>query len=410
MTVVPLISERLTHWREQRSKGPWRLLALPTYRCNVDCGICIRSWHPMPKMLFDELPDERWLRLVDEAGDLGVHSFVIGGGGEPMLRGDLVTEMCVKAKERGMEGRLQTNGTRMPPETVEALIKAGWDCLSISLDGPDASVNDAIRFAGAFKKISTTLHTLRDMKAQCKSVLPTVSIHMTITAQNHNRLEDMVAFCLDNGVDMLAASPLIESGMEDTGYILNPDQRAALPAYIRNAIKEADAAGLLHTLHNLLMIVEEAGSEMPSGKPACPEPTKDLAGAHCLEPWAGVSIVSSGHISPCCFFWDEEAESIRDMTLEEAWNGPYMSMFRNRMLEGRLRGECVHCPFPHSEEHVALKEAVCKASDADGRARLPRRLIKSLKQYGLRGSYQRYKEWCVIRRAFREEKQTKDKG
>ncbi|NLV45343.1 MAG: radical SAM protein [Candidatus Hydrogenedentes bacterium] len=403
MTVVPLISNRLVQWQHQRPQGPWRLLALPTYRCNVKCGICVRNWYPMPDFLFDELPDERWLRLVDEAGDLGVRSFVIGGGGEPMLRGNLVTEMCVKAKARGMEGRLQTNGTRMPEESMKAFIKAGWDCLSISLDGPDAAVNDAIRFEGAFNKISTTLHALRDMKKRYRSVLPTVSIHMTVTAQNHNRLEDMVAFCLDNGVDMLAASPLIENGMEDTGYLLNRDERAALPSYIRAAVKKADAAGLPHTLLNLLMLVEEAESDTATGKPACPEPTNMLAGAYCLEPWTGVSIISSGHISPCCFFWDEKAESIRDMTLAEAWNGSYMAVFRERMLQGRLRGECVHCPFPHSEEHVALKKALQNTSKDGGNVGLPRRLITSLRNHGIRGSYRRFKEWRVIRRATRQE-------
>ena len=401
MTVVPLISNRLVQWQHQRAQGPWRLLALPTYRCNVKCGICVRNWYPMPDFLFDELPDERWLQLVDEAGALGVRSFVIGGGGEPMLRGKLVTAMCVKAKERGMEGRLQTNGTRMPPETIEALITSGWDCLSISLDGPDAAVNDAIRFEGAFDKIVATLHNLRDMKARYKSSLPTVSIHMTITAQNHNRLEDMVAFCLDNGVDMLAASPLIERGMENTGYLLDRAQRTALPSYVRGAIKKADAAGLSHTLHNLLMLVQETEEQPAAVKPASPESADRIAGAHCLEPWTGVSIVSSGHISPCCFFWDEKAESIRDMTLAEAWNGPYMTTFRERMLQGRLRGECIHGPFPHSEEHVAIKEEL-QAHETE-RTGLLNRLINSLRKYGIQGSYQRYKEWRIIRRAAREE-------
>ncbi len=403
MTVVPLISNRLVQWQPQRSQGPWRLLALPTYRCNVKCGICVRNWYPMPDFLFDELQDERWLRLVDEAGDLGVRCFVIGGGGEPMLRGKLVTEMCVKAKERGMEGRLQTNGTRMPPETIEALIKAGWDCLSISMDGPDENVNDAIRFKGAFKAVSATLRALRDRKKHYRSVRPVVSIHMTVTAQNHARLEDMVSFCLDNGVDMLAASPLIERGMEDTGYPLNRDERAALPSYIRAAIKKADAAGLRHTLHNLLMLVEEAESDTVTGKPACPELVNMLFGSHCLEPWTGVSIVSSGHISPCCFFWDEQAESIRDMTLAKAWNGPYMTGFRERMLLGKLRGECIHCPFPHSEEHVALKEALLTTSHTFGLTGVPKRIFNSLRNHGIRGSYKRFKEWKVIRRAARQE-------
>ncbi len=403
MTVVPLISNRLLQWQQQRPEGPWRLLALPTYRCNVKCGICVRNWYPMPDFLFDELPDERWLSLVDEAGALGVRSFVIGGGGEPMLRGKLVTEMCVKVKAWGMEGRLQTNGTRMPPETIEALIKAGWDCLSISLDGPDVAVNDAIRFEGAYNKVVATLHALRAMKAKYKSSLPTVSIHMTITAQNYNRLEDMVAFCLDTGVDMLAASPLIENGMADTGYPLNLEHRAALPSNIKGAIKKADAAGLPHTLHNLLMLVEKAESDTVTGKPACPELVNMLAGAHCLEPWTGVSIVSSGHISPCCFFWDEQAESIRDMTLAEAWNGPYMTGFRERMLLGKLRGECIHCKFPHSEEHVGLKEALQKTFNTGGGTGVLRRIFNSLRNHGIRGSFKRFKEWRVIKRAAREE-------
>ena len=404
MTKVPLISNRLMQWQHQQPQGPWRLLALPTYRCNVKCGICVRNWHPMPKFLFDEMPDERWLRLVDEAGDLGVRSLVIGGGGEPMLRGKLVTEMCVKAKERGMNGRLQTNGTRLPPETMEALIRSGWDCLSISLDGPDEIVNDTVRFKGAFEKISASLHALRDMKRHYRSTLPIVSIHMTITAQNHDRLEDMVAFCLDNGVDMLAASPLLEGGMQDTVYPLNPDQRAALPSHIRSAIIKADNARLPHTLHNLLLLMDDASAETSSVTRACPKPTQQFAGTHCLEPWTGASIVSSGHISPCCYFWDEKAESIRDMTLEEAWNGPYMTAFRNRMLTGWLRQECMHCPFPHSEEHVALKKTIQKASHVSKRPGLPRRLINSLRNYGIWGSYQRFKEWRIIRYAARAER------
>lgn len=403
MTVVPVISERLLQWQRQEPQGPWRLLVLPTYRCNVDCGICIRKWYPMPKFLFDELSDERWLHLVDEAADLQVRSLVIGGGGEPMLRDTLVTAMCVKAKQRGMEGRLQTNGTRLSPESIEALVTSGWDCVSISLDGPEESVNDKVRFEGAFARIVESLHALRESKERHGSALPTVSIHMTITAQNHDRLEDMVTLCLENGVNMLAASPLIERGMEGTGFLLNEEQRAAFPGYVQNAIKKADAAGLPHTLHNLLMLVETQETERPVASAPLTGPTEHLARAHCLEPWTGLSIVSSGQVSPCCYFWDEHADSIRDMSLQEAWMGPYMTGFRQSMLEGRLRGECVHCLFPHGEEHVALKQAVQSAAVVSGRGGLVKKATTSLKKYGIRGSFRRFREWRVIRRALREE-------
>ncbi len=405
---IKLIAKRLIHWRQQQSQGPWCLLAIPTFRCNVECGVCFRNWYPIPPFLFDELPDDRWLRLVDEAKDMGVRFFVIGGGGEPMLRGKLVTAMCVKAKRLGLEGRLQTNGTRMPPETMEALITSGWDCISISLDGPDESVNDAVRFEGSFRKVAATLQALKEMKAKLQSVYPSVCINMTLTSQNYNRLEDMVKFCADIGVDMLSVNALIESSVSDTSYPLNPKQREQLPVHVQNAVTKADALGLTHNLNNLLFLPEAS----KNGKsPKNPEPSKFsmmLAGAHCLEPWAGLSVVSSGHISPCCFFWDESSECIRNMTLAEAWEGSYMTSFRIRMLEGNFRGECVTCSFPHSGEYQLLKETLknnAQVATQVGLRGLAYKFINSLGTHGVYGSYQRFKEWRAIRRALHNESQ-----
>ncbi len=399
---IKSIANRLIRWRPQRCQGPWCLLAIPTFRCNVECGVCFRNWYPIPQFLFDELPDERWLRLVEEARDMGVRFFVIGGGGEPMLRGKLVTEMCVKAKRLGMEGRLQTNGTRMPPETMEALITSGWDCLSISLDGPDESVNDAVRFEGSFRKVTATLQALREMKAKLKSVYPSVCINMTLTSQNYNRLEDMVDFCADTGVDMLSVNALIESSVTNARYSLNRKQREQLPAHVQNAVIKADALGLTHNLTNLVSSPETLKNNKLSKDPGPREFSMILAGAHCLEPWAGVSVVSSGHISPCCFFWDEGSESIRNMPLAEAWEGPYMTAFRQCMLETNLRGECVSCSFPHSEEYQLLKETLKNTAQVAARIGLRglvHKFINSLGTHGVYGSYQRFKEWRTIRNA-----------
>lgn len=405
MATVPVIADRLNQW-QQESQGPWRLLAFPTYRCNVNCGICIRNWVEKPSYLFHELSDDRWLRLVDEAGALKVRSFVIGGGGEPTLRADLVTAMCVKAKQYGMEGRLQTNGTGLSQEMIETLIKAGWDTLSISLDGPDEASNDFIRYKGAFCKTLATLETLRSTKDKYRSDVPLVSVHLTITAQNYNRLEDMIDLCIDKGIDMFAASPLLEKDLEGRGYILNTEQRAALPGYIEGAIKKADALNFPHTLHNLLMLVQADKDKhfKAENMATCQADSEDLCTAHCLEPWTGIAIDSSGHVSPCCYLSDERSQSIRDMSLAEVWNGAYMTQFRKTMLEGQLRDECRYCSFPSGEEHVDLKKAVQALSSTPKKRAVLNRLVSSIRNYGLRGSYKRYKEWRLIQQRLRNEK------
>ena len=40
----------------------------------------------------------------------------------------------------------------------------------------------------------------------------------------------------------------------------------------------------------------------------------------CLYPWIGSHVATDGKIAPCCEF-DGEVGSLKDTTLDEAWNG-----------------------------------------------------------------------------------------
>lgn len=405
--MLPVMASRILNWQEDRPAGPWRLKIFPTYRCNLECGICIRNWHDAPPILFDELPDERWLRLLDEAAAMGVRVLIIGGGGEPMLRSRLVREMCVRAKEYGMEGSLQTNGTNLSGETIEALINAGWDYVTISVDAPVEDINDAIRNKGVFARTENALRSLRELKKRRRSALPNVAIHMTITSLNYKCLEGMVDFCLARDVNMLSASPLLEVGMEETEYVLNPEQRAAFPDLLKQAIEKADAHGLPHTLNSLLMLEDTHSANFVDSQGFC-FPKGHLAGALCLEPWTALTINSSGHAGPCCFFWEEHADSIRDKTLQEVWTGPYLSQFRQQMREGRPHPVCRNCYYPHTQEHRELMDCVRQTAAVrpsifpDWHA-LPRKAWNSARRYGLRGSWRRFQEWRTIRRTLKDD-------
>ena len=405
--MLPDIAARLLKWENEHHAGPWRLKVFPTYRCNIKCGICVRNWCETPRFLFDELPDERWLRLVDEAASLGVRILTIGGGGEPMLRASLVREMCIKAKEYGMEGALQTNGTLLDREIIESLVLAGWDCVTLSIDAPYAESNDAIRDAGVFNKTLTALEMLHEIKRKHGKEQPTVAIHMTITALNYAYLEEMVPFCLDNHVQMLSASPLLEGGMESTEYVLHSEARSNLPEIIERAIEKADAGGLPHTLNSLLML-DIASRRKSMGSPRGCQGMQNIATAHCLEPWTSLTVISSGHASPCCFFWDEDADSLRDKTLQEVWTGPYLSSFRQQMSNGPLPGYCRHCYYPNTQEHRDLLEFFQQTAARQGASERGWRILslkawKSLRKYGLWASLKRYLEWRAIQKSLRKD-------
>jgi MoaA/NifB/PqqE/SkfB family radical SAM enzyme len=401
---------RAINWQYGQQPGPWKMLVFPTYRCNLKCGICARTWQYNPPVLLEELPDERWLRLVDEAAEMGVQYWNIGGGGEPTLRRDLVMNMCAKAKGYGMEGSLQTNGTNLSPENLDALVEMGWDHLTVSLDGPTPEINDAIRCRDTFARAVDCLRRLSEAKKRRRAALPAVQINMVVTALNFDRFEEMVELCVDTGVELLLVSPLHEYSPEMTAFILSEEQRAALPGHIARGIKRANAHGLPNNLESLLPQAAACrGEDLPSGSKSHEWPAGHLAGVHCLEPWLGLSIVSSGQVSPCCFFWEEQADSIRDKSLDQVWHGAYLTEIRQRMRAGRLPKACVHCYFPQGQEHREVMDRVQELARADiGRQVLQvgmgRKAWNSLRTHGVLGSLRRGVEWLAIRHAFRKER------
>jgi MoaA/NifB/PqqE/SkfB family radical SAM enzyme len=398
--MLPVIASRLLKWEEKQQYGPWRLKVFPTYRCNLDCGICVRNWHPTDEALLDELTDERWLRLVDEAAELGARVLIIGGGGEPMVRENLIRDMCVRAKKHGMEGFLQTNGVRMSLETIQTLISIGWDQITISVDGPDSETNDIIRCKGAFEKTCTLLHKLLDEKHKRKTSFPRISIHTIITAQNYDRLDLMVPFCQQNFVDLLSISPLLEEGMGTTQYVLSDVQRTELPGILERTANLAHKRNLPCTINAMNITANKPPNDILGPGPLSCLPDGHIARAKCLQPWTEITIVSSGHVSPCCFFWEHDADTIRVKTLREVWTGAYFSQLRQKMYDTLHLPYCRQCYYPFTPEHSELLECVQHTALSHAlKKSIPKRVFASVKKYGLWGTLRRFHEWWMIRSA-----------
>ncbi len=276
------------------------------------------------------------------------------------------------------------------------------------MDGPNEEVNDAIRCKGTYVKTMKTLRLLKEIKEKRRSSFPIVSIHMTITALNYNLLEDMVAWCLEHGVELLAASPLLDDGMKESIYILSEDQGKALPELIERAIRKADEAGLSHTLNSLRGLGKVAGTDTTTTDANQSWPPGHLAAVKCLEPWTSLNIVSSGHVSPCCFIWEEQADSIRDKSLDAIWNGPYLTELRRQMRSKTIPPYCMNCYYPDAQEHRELLEcvrqrAMMEAATYPGLLALPIKVFKSVAKHGGLGSLHRFREWLVIRRNLRRD-------
>ncbi len=128
--------------------NPRRFMRLHlTQRCNLTCVHCYADSSPHAKS-DDELPVERWHKLIDDFADAGGER-VLFTGGEALVY-DGCVELLEHAKARGLDVTLFSNGILV--ERYLDVIKRCVDHMQISIDGPDAGVNDPIRGVGSFRR------------------------------------------------------------------------------------------------------------------------------------------------------------------------------------------------------------------------------------------------------------------
>lgn len=388
---------RLLAWEAGETPGPWEIILFPTNRCNLKCGICWQRWaeETFGKVDYDsEVSSERLLQLVDEAAAMDAREWCIVGGGEPMLRGALVMDLCERIRAHGMNGSIQSNGTRFTQEHFERLIRIGWDRLVISLDGPNPAINDAIRSAGAFDRAVNNLRLLRDLKQSAQSLLPQVSLSMVLTALNYRHLDDMVRLAGELGCESLNTITLVVQGARCREYEMSPEQRAELPGYIAQATRLAHEIGVSPQFY----VPDNAMDDWPACAPIVSSNPNDIANAICFEPWLTLSILAEdGKGGPCSQFWARDCDNISALSLKDLWLGPYMQQVRQQILTHKnLPAYCSTCCSNIPGRAAAIREQL--EQERRRRLSLPRRFWRHARQHGLRGALKRTKEFLIARR------------
>lgn len=402
--------ERLRQWERGETPGPWELSVFPTNRCNLRCAICWQRFvEEHGKIDYSsELPDQRLIDLVDEAAELGVRYWRFIGGGEPMLRGDLVVDLCERIRAKGMNGSIQTNGTRFTRQHIETLIRIGWDLILVSLDAPSAEVNDTIRSAGSFESATNNLRLFHELKRAAGSNNPYITLNMAVTGLNCDRLEDMVRLAHDLGCTGLVPVRLVVQGDRCAGFDLTEEQRACLPEWVRRAETLANDLGLSTSLHEFVFSAQSTQAQ-------CEHPEQfgivgdgRFSDAYCFEPWTAMVITAEdGKAGPCCPFWEEKVDSLRDKTLKELWLGPYMQDVRQRILSRKaLPPYCKYCCSDVPERTqtlrtlmVARRQPTLKEMGLLGAVRFAvPRFAANLRERGLGQTLRRGKEWIQLHR------------
>jgi len=333
------IAARIAKWTPTEPKGPVTLEIYPTLRCNLDCSFCDTTDRHRPPI--NELSTETWLRIIDEAADYGAQQAFVLGGGEPMIRQDIITLMT-RIKERGLRGMLTTNGTLLSATKRDAILDIGWDEIHFSIDGATAEVHDSLRGKqGSFKKAIQAACYFHVHKKKRKQHTPQIVLHFVLTNKNIHQLRQMVELAEAIGATRIDYDALIAYRPEQKALELSPKQLHKLPALAEEAQQLAKELGIQTTLDNFIQV------DRPQ-RGSTPPPSSDrpgLAGAPCLKAWHHLVIQADGKSSPCCVLAGEGG-SIVDQSLSELWhNDPFLQQVRKGMTDHNPLPRCRECSW-----------------------------------------------------------------
>ena len=285
---------------------PMGLLAELTHRCPLQCPYCS---NPLElERAAGELDTATWLRVLDEAADLGVLQ-VHFSGGEPTARRDL-PELVRRAAQRQLYSNLITSGVLLDERILAGLVEAGLDHVQLSFQ--DVETANAERIGGMAGAQAKKLAAAALIQ---RSGLP-LTMNFVIHRQNVENLPAMIALGAELGAQRIEVAHVQYYGWG----LVNRDALLPSRAQLDASTAEVEAARLRFKGRMVIdYVVPDYYAERPKA---------------CMGGWGRrfINITPAGKALPC-----HAAEtlpglvfpSVRDESLAAIWQrAPIFERYR----------------------------------------------------------------------------------
>jgi MoaA/NifB/PqqE/SkfB family radical SAM enzyme len=145
-------------FKEEGLNVPPFLIASITSNCNLHCAGCYSRQNEATKDCepVNQLSDDQWLTIFDEAEDLGI-SFILLAGGEPLLRKGVIK---AAAKKPNILFPIFTNGVFISDEYFDLFDKNRNLVPIMSIEG-HKEATDSRRGEGIYDKLISNMETFK---------------------------------------------------------------------------------------------------------------------------------------------------------------------------------------------------------------------------------------------------------
>ena len=286
------------------------LIASITSKCNLHCAGCYsRCNHAtVDAEPVKQLTSEEWLKIFDEADEMGI-SFILLAGGEPMLRRDIIESA---GKKQNILFPIFTNGTYVNERYYELFDKCRNLVPVMSIEG-DRKMTDKRRGEGIYDKLITNMEEFRK-----RGLIFGASI--TVTTQNFREVtsQTFLVSLADKGCKVVIFVEYVPVTDESKELAPTDEQREYMMKEIQRLREE----------HPEMVYIAFPGDEKSSGG--------------CVAAGRGFFHINShGGAEPCPFSPYSDI-NVRNTSLHEALRSPlFTALQRGDLLSGDHSGGCV---------------------------------------------------------------------
>lgn len=286
------------------------LIASITSSCNLHCAGCYSRCNNATEDTepVSQLTDEEWLKVFDEADDLGV-SFILLAGGEPLLRRGVIE---AAGRKQNILFPIFTNGTYMAEKYFDLFDKNRNLVPIMSIEG-EKEATDTRRGEGVYDKLISNMDELNR-----RGLIYGASV--TVTTENIREVssEDFIGKLSSNGCKAVIFVEFVPVTEDATHLAPGDEEREYLKKEIARLREE----------HPEIVFVSFPGDEKSSGG--------------CIAAGRGFFHINShGGAEPCPFSPYSDI-NVKETSLRDAMKS---KLFRALQAEGVLlddhEGGCV---------------------------------------------------------------------
>lgn len=177
-------------------------------KCNLRCKMCHFAYDSVFHRPAKYMKPEEFAHIAEKVLPYS-HTLILSAGNEPLTSPWFAEILKIASQYNIPDLLFITNGTRLTPKIVDAVLESGVTQIQISIDGSTKHTYESIRKGASFDKLIKNIDYLNKRKKKIGSTLPRLQFNIVLMQSNIAELDGFIDLAEKLNVEWIAARHLL---------------------------------------------------------------------------------------------------------------------------------------------------------------------------------------------------------